>query len=422
MNMHDRKRAGPAGLNERRRAFIVGAPLAVGVLALRSPAAFAASRQDDRAFASWTAAPVSAAPSEANRVNNQTIRNVIRTSLGGDSMRVNLSNRYGSSTLIVEAAFAARGNGNANIIAGSGSVITFGGRTRFTIPAYGELVSDWIRIPVPSLSEIAVDIYIASDTAAGTSALTIGNLRPTGQVGAYLANGNETGTPTLPVAQPRTAWYFLTGIDVSSASAPGSVVCFGDSITHGSQSTPYANQRYPDFLAERVFYSGRIAPMGVVNEGIGGNRVLNGGVGDSALARFDRDVLAQAGLSHIIVLEGINDISGGYTAERVIEGHKQIIQRAHAKRLKIYGGTLTPYGNAPDAREQERLTVNRWIRSSGAYDAVIDFELAVRDPANPRRMLARYDSGDSLHPNSLGYAAMADAIDLSLLAGYRIPL
>ncbi|HZF79285.1 MAG TPA: GDSL family lipase, partial [Rubrivivax sp.] len=178
-------------------------------------------------------------------------------------MRVRLSNRYGTSTLVVQAAWVSRGNGIANAVGGSGGELRFGGRTSFTIPAFSEIISDWIVFPVPSLSDLAIDIYIASDTSAGTSPLTIANLRPTGEIGSYLAPGNQVGAATFSADVGRPSWYFLTVVDVSSGSAPGTVVCFGDSITHGSASTFYADQRYPDFLAERVIYGGQIAPMGV---------------------------------------------------------------------------------------------------------------------------------------------------------------
>jgi len=408
-------------VDRTRRALMLSATATAGAALVGLPgAALAASRQDVRGFGSWATAPVSAAPADANRVNNQTVRNVVRTSLGGESMRVKLSNRYGTAPLVVAGAQVSISNGNANALANTGGVLRFSGRTSFTIPAFGELYSDWISFPVPAMTDLAVDIYLSGDTSAGTSPLTLHNARPAGQLLSYLAAGSQMGVATFPAEASRAFWYFITGVDVSANRVPGTVVCFGDSITDGSQSTFYANARYPDFLARRIVYGNTIEPMGVVNLGIGGNRVLNGGTGDSGLARFDRDVLTQSGVSHIVVLLGINDITGGSTADRIIQGHRQLIQRAHARRLRIYGGTLTPYGAAPQPREDQRQAVNRWIRTSGEYDAVIDFDLATRDPANPRVMLARYDSGDTLHPNSVGYAAMAEAIDLRLFQGTKV--
>jgi lysophospholipase L1-like esterase len=271
-----------------------------------------------------------------------------------------------------------------------------------------------LSFKVPHLVDLAIDLYIATDTLASTSPLTLHNVRPAGQLLSYLASGNQIGVTNFPTTTTRTMWYFLTGVDVSSRTAQGAIVAFGDSITDGTASTLYANARWPDFLARRLENANFIRPTGVVNLGIGGNRVLIGGTGDNALARFDRDALVASGVTHVIVLEGINDISGGNTAERIIEGHRQLIKRAHARGLRIYGATLTPFANAPEAREMQRQALNAWIRTSGEYDAVIDFDLAVRDPANPRAMLPIYDSGDTLHPNSAGYEAMANAIDLNL--------
>ncbi|WP_203701330.1 SGNH/GDSL hydrolase family protein [Asanoa iriomotensis] len=367
------------------------------------------------AIGTWATAPVSAAPAEANRVNNQTLRQIVHISTGGEQVRVKLSNRYGTAPLVVQAAHVARRDTGARIAEGSGGQLTFSGRTAFSIPAFGELYSDWLPFPVPDFADLAIDVYIASDTLASTSPITLHNARPAGQTLAYLADGNQIGAAEFPTVATRTMWYFLTGVDVTMhADAGGTVVAFGDSITDGSASTVDANGRWPDYLAQRLADKPSLQPTGVVNLGIGGNRVLIGGTGENALARFDRDALVASGARQVIVLEGINDISGGNTAARIIEGHRQLIKRAHDRGLMIYGGTLTPYGNAPDAREAERQALNTWIRTSGEYDAVIDFDAAVRDPANPRRMLAAYDSGDSLHPNSAGYLAMANAIDLGL--------
>jgi lysophospholipase L1-like esterase len=404
----------PAGTKLDRRAFVVGVPAAAAGLGWSTQAA-AISRQDLNASASWATAPVSAAPADTNQINNQTIRQQVHLSVGGDSLRVKLSNRYGTTPLLISgASIAVTGSGD-QIAAGSARPLLFNGRPTFNIPAFSELYSDWISWNVPHQADLTIDVYIASNTSSGTSPLTLHNARPAAQVLSYLGQGNQLGAGSFTSSASRTQWYFLSGVDVSNVHSPGSVACFGDSITDGSQSTLNANARYPDFLATRLLAATAAAPMGVVNLGIGGNRVLTGGSGDPALARFDRDILAQTGVFTIIVLEGINDISGGATADRIIEGHRQLIMRAHAKRKRIIGATLTPYGNAPEPREVQRQAVNAWIRSSGMYDAVIDFDVATRDPANPRFMLAAYDSGDTLHPNSAGYQAMANAVDLSLL-------
>ncbi|NUZ07082.1 SGNH/GDSL hydrolase family protein [Piscinibacter koreensis] len=403
-----------AGIKLDRRAFVVGVPAVAAGLGWSNEAA-AISRQDLNSSASWSTAPVSAAPAAANQINNQTIRQQVHLSVGGDSLRVKLSNRYGTTPLLISGASVALTGSADQIAAGSARQLLFNGRPTFNIPAFGELYSDWISWNVPNEGDLTIDVYIASNTSSGTSPVTLHNARPATQVLSYLGEGNQLGAGSFTATTSRTAWYFLTGVDVSNARSPGSVVCFGDSITDGSQSTPNTNTRYPDYLARRLLAATASAPMGVVNLGIGGNRVLTGGTGDPALARFDRDVLSQTGAYTIIVLEGINDISGGATADRIIEGHRQLITRAHAKRKRILGATLTPYGAAPEAREAQRVVVNDWIRNSGMYDAVIDFDLATRDPANPRVMRAEFDSGDTLHPNSLGYQAMANAVDLAQL-------
>jgi lysophospholipase L1-like esterase len=372
------------------------------------------------AVGTWAAAPVAAAPAEVNRVNNQTLRQIVHVSTGGDEVRVKLSNRYGTAPLMVQAAHVALRDSDEHIVPGSGGQLTFSGRTSFSIPAFGELYSDWLPFRVPDLVDLAIDLYIPADTQASTSPLTLHNARPAGQLLSYLGSGNQIGVTDFPTVATRTMWYFLTGVDVAMyRTAGGTIVAFGDSITDGTASTLNANARWPDFLARRLDGKPAIQPTGVVNLGIGGNRVLIGGTGENALARFDRDALVASDVQHVIVLEGINDISGGNTAPRIIEGLRQLIKRAHGEGLRIYGGTLTPFANAPEAREAERQALNQWIRSSGEYDGVIDFDAAVRDPANPRRMLPAYDSGDTLHPNSAGYQAMADAIDLDLFKQFK---
>jgi lysophospholipase L1-like esterase len=408
-------------LKHGRRAFVVAIALAAAALGWLPFDPSIAAPADEHAAGTWATAPVSAAPSDANRVNNQTLRQIVHVSVGGELMRVKLSNRYGTAPLVVQAAHVALRADGDQIVLGSGGPLTFGGQPSFSIPAFGELYSDWLAFRFPEMADLAIDLFIAGDTSASTSPLTLHNARPAGQLLSYLGAGNQTGAAAFSTEATRTMWYFLTGVDVTTPTAAGAIVAFGDSITDGSASTPNANARYPDFLARRLISEMSVRPAGVLNLGIGGNRVVIGGTGENALARFDRDALVQSGVTHVIVLEGINDISGGNTAARIIEGHKQLIQRAHARGLRIYGATLTPFANAPEAREIERQALNAWIRTSGAYDAVIDFDAATRDPANPRSMLAIYDSGDTLHPNSAGYEAMANAIDLNLFKPVPLP-
>jgi len=402
-------------LKHDRRWFIVAIAITAVALSWVPIDTISAVAAGESAVGTWATAPVSAAPTEANRINNQTLREIVHISIGGDQVRVKFSNRYGTAPLVVQAAHVALRAGDERIVPGSGGQLTFSGQTSFSIPAFGELYSDWLPFRVPHLVDLAIDLYVAADTLASTSPLTLHNVRPAGQLLSYLASGNQIGVTNFPTTATRTMWYFLTGVDILTPRAVGgAIVAFGDSITDGTASTLNANGRWPDFLARRLENENSIRPTGVLNLGIGGNRVLIGGAGENALARFDRDALVASGVTHVIVLEGINDISGGNTAERIIEGHRQLIKRAHARGLRIYGATLTPFANAPEPREIQRQALNAWIRTSGEYDAVIDFDAATRDPANPRAMLPIYDSGDTLHPNSAGYEAMANAIDLNL--------
>jgi lysophospholipase L1-like esterase len=268
---------------------------------------------------------------------------------------------------------------------------------------------------VAALADLVVDLYLPGDTSATTSPLTVRNgaLQTT-----YVSEpGNHVGSAAFPVASTRLQWNFLSAVDAGTRRHTGTVVAFGDSITEGLRSTANTNRRWPDVLAARLAALPPSRQLGVANVGISGNRVWVGGgaTNPSALARMDQDVLVRADVTDVIILLGINDISGGATAADVIAALRQVIERAHTHGIRIYGGTLTPFGNAPDVREEHRLAVNEWIRTTGEFDGVVDFDAAVRDPANPRRMLAAYDSGDSLHPSDAGYEAMGNAVPLNLL-------
>lgn len=362
---------------------------------------------------------------------NQTIRQVVRVSLGGQRIRVTLSNTFGVLPLDIGSARVSRLTAGAGIESGSTQRVTFGGREATTIPAGAIVVSDPIAIEVPALSDLVIDLYLPGDTTALGSPLTIhGGSNQTGYVSEL---GDHTGAIDLPVQSTATTWFFLSSVDVLAPTDVGAVVLFGDSITDGNGSTDDANNRWPDYFARRL--SEAEIPMGVLNLGISGNRVLSDGLGVSALARFDRDVLAQSGVTHVVVLEGINDIGLALnelglprsdtrpTADDIIFGHEQILARAKSHGLTVYGATFLPFAAtslaivpnywSPEG-EQTRQSLNTWIRTSGAYDGVIDFETAVHDPAAPTKIRAQYDSGDGLHPSDAGYEAMAEAIDLDL--------
>jgi lysophospholipase L1-like esterase len=313
-------------------------------------------------------------------------------------------------------------------VAGSARALTFGGLARPVIPAGAILASDPVDLAVPDFGDLVVDLFLPDDTAAWKSPLTV---HPASwQVNYVSAPGNHAGAATFPVATttayrradglPAASSFFLSRIEVVAPPATGVLVAFGDSISDGTQSGLDANRRWPDLLAGRLAAAG--IRLSVVNGAIGGGRVLEDGVGPNALARFDRDVLAQPGVAYVTVMEGINDIGAAGSkpspsVEDLIAGHRQLIDRAHARGLRIYGATLTPFEGAaywtPEG-EAKRQALNAWIRTSGAYDAVLDFAAVVQDPANPTKSQAAFDSGDHLHPSPAGYAAMAASIDLGL--------
>jgi lysophospholipase L1-like esterase len=359
---------------------------------------------------------------------NQTLREIVHVSIGVGAVRVRLSNAYGSQPVEIAAAHIALRAQKSGIAAGSDRPLTFSGRPTVTIPANALVLSDPVKLDIAAASDVAISIFLAK-------AATGAGIHYSAQQTSYLGPGDLTGAAALPEdALTITSWVFLTGVDVLAGPSASTIVAFGDSITDGAHSTVDANTRWPDILAARLLARKTRKPIAVVDAGIGGNRILHDGVsnvrfGVNALARFDRDVLAQPGVKYVIVLEGINDLghagssapaSENVSAEDIIAGLKQMIERAHERGLRIFGATLTPFegtvskGYFTPEKEVQRKAVNEWIRTGKAFDGFIDFEKAVRDPAHPDRMLAAYDSGDHLHPGDAGYKAMGDAVDLSL--------
>jgi len=381
------------------------------------------------------APPVAAAPGQTFapppyiQFTNQTLRQIVHTSIGGSRARVVLSNAYGTAPVTIGAAHIALRDKEGAIQATSGHPLTFSGYPTMTIPANAVVYSDPVNLTVPPMSDLAIDLYLPGTTNTPASLTMHGGALQT----SYISEtGNHTGKATMPVVGRTQSWFMLSRVDVVAPDATGSIVAFGDSITDGSRSTPDTNHRWPDLLASRLLSDG--IKMGVLNAGIGGNRVLNEasvppgvdvravGAGINALARFERHVLAIPGVTHVIVLEGINDIGNARqnptpTADDLIAAHKQLIQQAHAHGLRIFGATLTPFWGAAyftEAGEAKRQAVNEFIRTGNAYDGVIDFDKATRDPGDPKKFLDKYDGCDYLHPSDAGYKAMADAIDLSL--------
>ena len=353
--------------------------------------------------------------------NNQTLRQIVHTSIGGSRVRIVLSNVFGTAPLAVGAASVALRDTDAALVATTSRPLTFSTRPSITIPAGAIVVSDPVPLTVPALADLAIDLFLPGDSEAWPSTLTVHN---TGLQTNYVSPpGNHAGRVFTPVATA-TSWFLLARVEVVAPASSAAVVTLGDSITDGTRSTADANRRWPDALARRLQAQPATRRLSVLNLGIGGNRLLNEGApnfGINALARFDRDVLAQPGVAYVIVLEGINDIGMSArtgpspSAEDLIAAHRQLVDRAHMKGLKIFGGTLTPFEGAayftPEG-EAKRQAVNEWVRTSKVYDAVADFDAALRDPQHPTRVLAAYDSGDHLHPSDAGYTAMADVINL----------
>lgn len=379
-------------------------------------------------IASWIASPQAAVPSTAfaGGFRGQTIRNIVFTSAGGTLARIRLDNTFGRGALeIGRAAIAVAGRG-AVTLPGTSVPLSFGGRGSTVIAPGSQAFSDPIRLAVRPLERLAVSVFLPRSTGPPTEHYDAHQTN-------YLASGDRVlAASGAAFTSPLESWYFVSGLDVwSSAHDRGAVVALGDSITNGNGSLTGANARWPNDLARRLESLPGRSP-GVVDAGIEGNRVLNGApcCGPSAAARFERDVLRQSGVREVIVLEGINDITysrstspltlphANVSAQQIIAGDRELIDRAHAAGLKIFGATLTPFAGSQrwtPAGEAKREAVNAWIRSSGAFDGVIDFAGVLADPVDPERLNPRYDDGDHLHPNDAGYRAMANAIALGML-------
>jgi lysophospholipase L1-like esterase len=394
------------------------------------PAAFAGN-DDEHWVGTWSTSlhePDLGVPGLANAgFNNQTLRQIVHTSAGGRQVRVRLST-FGANGLVIGAAHIALRAAGAAIVPGSDRTLTFGGKPSITIPPGAPVLSDPVDFDVPALADLAVSIFVPGNTGPAAWHFEARQTLYLSPPGDFTANAVMPVDSTAPAT---LAWFWLAGVEVMAPKQTGAIVTFGDSITDGTQSTADANNRWPDQLSRRLMAQPGNQQMGVLNEGIAGDRLLHDSLGPNALARFDRDVLTQSGVTHVIVHMGGNDIGLGglnpadeVTTDQIIQGHKQLIERAHVRGLKIYGVTLTPvegflvpgtpFPVFSPSNEVKRQAVNAWIRMSGEYDEVIDFDRVLRDPNSPTRILMLYDSGDHGHPTDAGYKAMADAIDLKL--------
>lgn len=383
--------------------------------------------EQGRWIGTWAAAPqlpeAHNVPPEPGLSGN-TLRQVVRISVGGRRFRLRLSNAFGRNPLHIDEVRIAASAGGGRIVPETDRALSFAGRPGVIIPAGAPFWSDPVELELAPLTCLAISMVVGWAPDEITA-------HPGSRTTSYLKSGRHASAVELPDPVLFERWYLINGIDAWTVEGAGSVAVLGDSITDGRGSTSNENRRWPDFLAARLV---DLPTIGVLNLGIGGNRVLADGLGPSLLSRLDRDVIAQSGVRAVILLEGINDIgtSNLETAgaiddlfHRLTAAYRQIVIRCRAKGLAIYGGTLTPMGGSfyfTEGRETVRQRINEWVRSSGAFDGVVDFDRAVRDPDNPGRLLPAFDSGDHLHLNDAGYESMARSIDLSpLLRPFHFP-
>jgi lysophospholipase L1-like esterase len=429
-----------AGLSRRYFLFALALACVPGTAAAQSAASAPASSapatwpSSGTWVVSWAASQQIPEPQNAlplDDMRDATLRQIVHLSVGGSALRVHLSNAFGTEALHFSSVHIAHPLSPASpaIDPASDKALTFAGNSDVTIPPGAGFVSDPIVMAVAPLSDLAITFYLDSPPAIETS-------HPGSRATSYYLHGDFVSAPDLPLAKHIDHWYQISGVDVLAPAGAAAIVALGDSITDGHGATTNGNDRWTDVLAARLQASPATRNLGVSNQGIGGNHLLTNGLGPNALARFDRDVLAQAGVRWLIVFEGVNDLGKLARGEdlpngvatpadhaalvaRVLAAYQQIILRAHAQGLRVYGATITPYVDSNyyhpgPSDEADRQAVNAWIRAPGHFDAVIDFDAVVRDPAHPDHLLPAFDCGDHLHPSPAGYRAMAIAIPLDL--------
>jgi lysophospholipase L1-like esterase len=361
-------------------------------------------------------------------LRDATLRQIVHLSVGGETLRVRLSNAFGITPLRLTSVHIARpaSASVSKIDPATDKALSFSGSNDVTVPAGGEYISDTVNYPVAALSDLAITIHFAVPPVQETG-------HPGSRAISYLIHGDLVSAVELPNAKRVAHWYQISGVDVAAPTDAASIVILGDSITDGHGATTNGNDRWTDVLAQRLQAAPTTRMLGVVNEAIGGNRILLDGLGPNIIARFDRDVLAQSGVHYLIVLAGVNDL-GMLTRDcsvtqaehdamvhRILAAYEQIVVRAHTHGVEVIGATILPYGGSnyyhptPD-NEADRRAINEWIRVPGHFDAVVDFDKVMRDPSHPDRLLPSYDSGDHLHPSPTGYRVMGEAIPLSVFA------
>jgi len=418
--------------NTRTRSLIVILALAVSVPSLL------AKSDAKKWVGTWASSPLLDAKAKnaeelltTGTQSGATLREVVHVSIGGDTVRVRFSNLYGNSPLVIGAVeiaqpvkgvFTSGPNSvvfpvSVAIVPGTNKAVTFNGQPSVSIPPGALVVSDPTSFKLAALSDLTVSFFLPNPTGPVTE-------HQLGNSTSSHVTGNVVSSASLESPATATSWYYLNGVDTLAPADAGAVITIGDSITDGAKSTIDTNQRWPDELARRLQADPKYRSLSVLNEGISGNKILLDGAGPSALARFDRDVLAQNGAKYLLILEGINDIGrlhgtpdAGLTAADLISALNQMVVRAHGHGIAVIGCTLTPYHGAgyyTENGEAIRKAVNEWIRTGGVLDGFVDFEAAVRDPNHPDTFLPTVDPGDHLHPNDAGYKAMGDAIALKL--------